>query len=83
METIKVKVFNATGSSHVIAELTPSTGLLRYQEGEISHLIAERMVGKTVFEHVEPKLALVTEPKILTPSVDRSPKSRNKKVKDN
>jgi hypothetical protein len=78
MEKTKVVVTGSTGSAYKSGELLPS-GIIKYNDGAISHISAEISQGKSITEYVEP--APVIEPVIEKPSIERSQPVKNKKKK--
>lgn len=53
MEKLKIEVKGATGSAYKKGELY-SSGVIKYEDGTISHISAEISHGRTVTEYFEP-----------------------------
>lgn len=76
---MKVIVINATGSQHLKAVLHVTSGVLEFEDGSISHVMAEKGLNKTIEKEKEIK----KEEKIEVSSVKQSeprpkPKSKQK-----
>jgi hypothetical protein len=75
---MKITITNATGSQKDEAELDPTSGVIVFESGEISHVLFEKNFNKTIFkwaakadpvdssaERSEPSKKPVSKPKLV------------------
>jgi hypothetical protein len=78
METINIKVTSATGSSFQFGELYLVSGVIKYQNGDISHVVSEISSGKKVEEVF---LGKAVEPEPVPLFIESTPTVRSEKHK--
>lgn len=77
---MKVLITNVTGSQKNHAVLHVSSGVIELEGGEISHIIFEKHMNKTIVEYKEPRPEPVKE-EVKESSSEQSKEPKKKKIK--